>query len=127
MSPSSPDNTGPGRAGPMAPIWLSVNGCSCLMCPRLGLRSWPGCPGFSACDCETWTTCSRTWAKTNLVEENGETVRFPRVKSRDIRVVQQYMNMLAMQPTSRLFLVTVRVFLNRMKNGWQEVEFHDIS
>ena len=67
----------------------------------------------------------KNMAKTNLVEENGETVRFPRVKSRDIRVVQQYMNMLAMQPTSSLFLVTARVFLNRMKKGWQEVEFHD--
>ncbi|CAE7353151.1 unnamed protein product [Symbiodinium microadriaticum] len=67
----------------------------------------------------------KNMSKTNLVEENGETVRVPRLKSRDIRVVQKYMDMLAMLPTTSLFLVTMRVFLDRMKNGWQEVEFHD--
>ena len=30
-----------------------------------------------------------------------------------------------MLPTMSLFLVTLRVFLDRMKNGWHEVEFHD--
>ena len=67
----------------------------------------------------------RNMAKSNLVEENGETVRVPRLKSRDIRIVQKYLDMLAMLPTMSLFLVTLRVFLDRMKNGWHEVEFHD--
>ena len=67
----------------------------------------------------------KNMAKTNLVEESGEMVRVPRLKSRDIRVVHKYMDMLAMLPTTSLFLVTLRVFLDRIKNGWQEVEFHD--
>ena len=63
-------------------------------------------------------------AKTSLATEDGEKVRVPRLKSRDVGVVKSYLNMLALLPTMSLFIVTLRVFLDRMKNGWNEPEFH---
>ena len=63
--------------------------------------------------------------KKKTTAEDGSEIRVPRMKSRDVKVVPPYLHALALLPTSALFLVALRAFLTRVKNGWQEPAFHD--
>lgn len=56
---------------------------------------------------------------------DGSEIRVPRMKSRDVKVVPPYLHTMALLPTSGLFLVALRTFLTRIKDGWEEPAFHD--
>ena len=56
---------------------------------------------------------------------DGQEIQIPKMTHRPVQVVVPYIHAIARLPTSTLFLVSLRTFLTRIKDGWQEKAWHD--
>ena len=67
----------------------------------------------------------KNFGKSKIKNVNGEEVRVPRMRSKRERYLASLLHIVALLPSTSLFLVCLQTLLQRMKQGWNEAEFHD--